>query len=142
MTWSTVLKPNGLLEGRGHLEHHFWGEYHATIFIRFKDVAAARVAKRVLGRGWEVARYKESKKPAPVVRWFGKGEQLDKVLLVLAQYGAVPSKVASVKFSIDSGEPFVIQIPDLPPRNKARAAEEAKRRASYREMEQLSFFKA
>jgi hypothetical protein len=93
----------------GILRHHFWGEYRATIGLRFASSAHARDALPVLGSGWA-----PGNQNAAVLVWHGASAELDTVSDLLASYGANRDKIASCATSIDYGEPFSVTIPIVP----------------------------
>lgn len=88
----------------GQLQHHFWGEYRATIVVKF---ATARLATAALGKfpGFEIHPTEPS-----ALRFFGGGSALRAVEALLKGYGANAKKLTSLAKSIDFGEPFTIAV--------------------------------
>lgn len=93
------------IKGVGVLRHHFHGEYWATIAIQFKNNEEARLAFRS-GKleNWEIGRNKR------FLIWEGGKKELNKCIDVLVSFGAERSKITSLKYSVDYGEDFNIEL--------------------------------
>lgn len=90
----------------GRLRHHFWGDYHATIIVKFANAdLAARALELPQFIGWKV----HQTEPAALV-FHGTGKVLKHVQNVLVSLGASRAKMDSVRYSIDFGEPFTIAV--------------------------------
>jgi hypothetical protein len=93
------------MKAKGILKHHFWGEYFATIILKFEDeISANNILKYNDFNQWKIG------KNPNVLVWHGNSEALDKVKIILANYGADIKKIDSVNKSIDYGEPFEIDV--------------------------------
>jgi hypothetical protein len=90
--------------GKGQLQHHFWGEYYASIAIEFDTPHIANLALEKLN-GWQTI-----KGHPQVISWHGK--EIDETINKLATLGADRNAIASIKYSIDYGEPFEVYIED------------------------------
>jgi len=95
--------------GRGQLQHHFWGTYHASLGIMFHDAAIAADAQRRAFPKWDIS----ERQPKALI-FHGHGDALEAELVNLEAHGADRSKVESVARSIDYGEPFEVEV-DLTP---------------------------
>lgn len=111
MTTADATTAATTVTGQGILQHHFWGEYHATLTIVFERPGYAQLAARVLGPPWRAEPLGFSMNPSPVVACFVDEKVLPAVKEVLVHYGADRNKVNSVATSIDFGEPWTIEIP-------------------------------
>jgi len=96
------------VKAKGQLQHHFWGDYHASIVLVFDDAKAAQDALNVLD-GW-----KAHKKEPRALEWFGKEEAFKLVKAKLVELGADEKKIDSIAKSIDYGEPFTVTISIVP----------------------------
>ena len=94
---------------RGILTHHFHAEYWCAIGLEFETSDIAASVLPVLGHGWSI----NGKEPTVLV-WAGNSNALLVCKTMLASYGADPTKIDSIKTSVDHGEWFEISIP-LPP---------------------------
>jgi hypothetical protein len=93
----------------GILHHHFWGEYCASIGLEFESPEAAADALTVLGEPWKVG-----EKYPNVLVCHPDSKGVSAIKKQLAQYGADPDKIDSLKYSVDRGEPFEITIHIVP----------------------------
>ena len=95
---------------KGQLQHHFWGEYHASIVLAFATEALAEAALPKL------AGFAKHSNPAHwnVLTYHGTGADLKRVEALLVSLGASKKKLTSLAKSIDYGEPFEITV-DLTP---------------------------
>jgi hypothetical protein len=94
---------------KGQLRHHFWGDYKATIVLKFHSPVLASAAVAQLP-GFNV-----HERDTSALVFFGGGEQLKLVEALLVSLGADRKKIRSVRYSIDYGERFEIAV-DLTPR--------------------------
>lgn len=94
------------IKGRGQLQHHFWGEYKASMVLVFDSPESANDALAVLGKAWKL----HSKEPRALT-WFGDSNGLDFEKGQLVGFGANRKKIDSVAKSIDYGEEFFVEIP-------------------------------
>lgn len=94
-----------MINATGQLRHHFWGEYHATIALRFGSPDHARLALAVLPG------FKPHPKSDTAIYWHGTGDDLKPIEDLLVRYGADRRKIGSLRHSIDVGEPFTIDVP-------------------------------
>lgn len=93
------------ITAEGQLRHHFWGDYHASIYLHFaSDIDAAVALAHALPE------WKANPKAPSVIGFHGKGAALESQLAALEALGADMAKVNSVAKSIDVGEPFTITI--------------------------------
>lgn len=92
------------IHARGQLQHHFWGDYKASIGLLFHSSELASEALPAL----------EGFKVHPVdpraLTYFGGGADLKRVEALLVSHGANRKLLTSVAKSIDYGEPFVIWV--------------------------------
>lgn len=97
----------------GRLQHHFWGEYRASMVLVF-DNAPMLDAALAAGKfkNWE----RSEKRPETVLQWFGSGDELDLAVEELVAHGAQKEKIASIAKSIDYGEPFEVELEVSDPR--------------------------
>lgn len=88
----------------GLLRHRFWGEYSAHIVLEFADPssAAAALESGALGEGWQ--------RKAQWLHWTGDSVALETVSDTLAAHGANRSAIASLRRSVDYGEPFEVSV--------------------------------
>jgi hypothetical protein len=91
----------------GQLQHHFWGEYRASMVLLFDSAPMldAALASGML-KAWE----RSEKRPGTVLHWFGSGDELDPAVDELVACGAERRKIASIAKSIDYGEPFEVDF--------------------------------
>lgn len=92
--------------GKGQLRHFFHGEHSAAIAIAFESPLRAAVALRVLGTPWQL--HDKSRRAVFAVV---TGAELERQVEVLASFGADREKIASLRKSVDYGEPFEVEIP-------------------------------
>lgn len=92
---------------KGQLAHHFWGNYHASVALIFSTPAERNTAlsSGMLGGGW-----KPSEKREDAVLWHGDSDALKGMKERMGELGADVSKIDSIRFSIDRGEPFEIDF--------------------------------
>jgi uncharacterized protein YbbC (DUF1343 family) len=97
----------------GRLQHHFWGEYRASMVLLF-DSPLMLDATLATGKfkNWK----RSEKKPETVIHWFGSSDELDVEVDELVTHGAKREKIASIAKSIDYGEPFEIELEAVDPR--------------------------
>jgi hypothetical protein len=88
----------------GQLRHHWWGDYSATIGLRFATAAFASQAAPLL------APFHVSETVPEALVFHGKGAALKAAERVLRTHGADMKKVGSLRFSIDHGEPFTVEV--------------------------------
>jgi hypothetical protein len=102
----------------GQLQHHFWGDYRATIILLFhdRDIAEKAIAK--------LPGFTPHPTDKRAVMFFGGGKELKAVEYLLVGYGASKAKLNSVAKSIDYGEPFTISV-NLAPVDPNPARQEA-----------------
>jgi len=102
------------LKAEGQAKHHFWGEYCQTIALRFASPETASKARDVLNAAipQAKARWNIPEKVPFCLSVFASGADLDAITETLVSFGADPGKLNSLRFSIDYGEPFAIEIPD------------------------------
>lgn len=93
---------------KGQLQHHFWGDYRATIVLLF---ALDYLAQRALAKLPGFEPHPGDKK---ALVYHGGGADLKAVEALLVGYGANHKKLTSLAKSIDYGEPFTITV-DLTP---------------------------
>lgn len=94
-----------IIVAKGQLRHHFWGDYKATIGLKFHDqVLAAHALPQFQGFTQSDA----------VLVWFGGGDDFARVKALLVSMGADEDKIDSCATSIDYGEPFTVDV-DLTP---------------------------
>lgn len=95
-----------ILRGSGRLRHRFWGEYSAVLAIAFPDEATARLAVSRLNTDslqWEQI--------DRGVRIVVDSDQLETVKAHLSTFGADTRAIDSLRFSVDHGEPWTVEIP-------------------------------
>ena len=97
-----------MIIAKGQLQHHFWGEYSATIALQFANADLASQALPQLP-GFEV-----HSKVSSALIYHGTGDDLKATEALLIAKGANPKKLRSLAKSIDFGEPFTIEM-DLTP---------------------------
>jgi hypothetical protein len=90
---------------RGQLQHHFRGDYCATISLQFDTVAHARQAQQTVFTMFKT----HSTAPHALIGTFG-GKALEEVEALLKSHGANMRKVGSLARSTDFGEPFFIKV--------------------------------
>lgn len=93
---------------KGQLQHHFWGDYKATIVLLFHS---RELAEQALAKLPGFALHHVDKR---ALVFFGGGDKLKAVEQLLKEYHADLKKVTSLAKSIDYGEPFTVEI-DLTP---------------------------
>lgn len=105
----------------GRLQHHFWGEYRASMALLF-DSAPMLDAILAAGKfkGWE----RSEKKPDTVLHWFGDRDALEVAMDELAAHGADRNKIDSIARSIDYGEPFEVEFEADDPRQASLFGED------------------
>lgn len=86
----------------GQLQHHFWGDYRATICLRFATEALAQQAQARAFPNWVVR--------GELLGFHGGGEALKAEEATLVRHGADRKKLTSLRFSIDRGEPFTVTV--------------------------------
>ena len=101
-----TLTESAILKARGLLQHHFWGDYVATIVLAFTSASEAAQAQREVFKDWEI-----SKKNPSAIRFHGGGKELDAVEALLVKFGADAKKLKSMAKSIDYGEEFTVSVP-------------------------------
>lgn len=106
---------------QGQLKHHFWGEYSATICLRFESpedclkgidilnqvptgTFTNACGGRSVSHGWV-----QAIKPEGAIADMG-GEQLEKTIDLLESFGADRKLITSMRKSIDRGEVFEFEI--------------------------------
>lgn len=109
-----------LITGKGLLQHHFWGNYSATILLRFPTAADCEAAVKALALPSDTWRdacgrllkseWNQSEKQPEVCGFFGGGETLEKVIKKLVELGGDKNKIESMSTSVDRGEPFTVNI--------------------------------
>ena len=87
----------------GQLQHHWWGEYHATIVLRFQTREHAAAALACFDA------FKQSTDKPEYLYFHGFGADLHRAESQLRAAGADMRKVGSLKYSIDAGEPFTVK---------------------------------
>ena len=100
------------LQAQGGLQHHFWGDYCATVSLKFDCPDCVNLALPKL--------------PAiPGVKWRSKGEyvatlvdgaHLEQLKPALGKLGADVAAIDSVEHSIDYGDPFTVTVEVEDPR--------------------------
>ena len=102
------------MKGEGLARHHFWGDYAQSIALRFPNPACASLAAERLNQAIPEAkaRWRIPEKAPFCVSVFASGADLDAITATLAFFGADLGKVQSLRFSVDVGEPFTVEIPD------------------------------
>ena len=90
---------------RGRLQHHFWGEYCATIVLIFGSEYCALQAHSAVFPMFKV----HDTDIRVLIGTFSKA-QLRTVESLLRQHGADMDKVSSLRYSIDYSEPFTIDV--------------------------------
>jgi len=99
------------IKAKGQLRHRFHGDYSVVIVLVFGSEEEAALALTKL-TGWSA-----SEKTSKCLVWSGDSEELEVVSDVLEGYGAERRKIASLRYSIDYGEPFEVEI-ELPEKNQ------------------------
>ena len=99
-----------IIHGTGRLQHHFWGDYHATLALRFdtREMASSAIPKLVpvgFPKSWSL--FPDGK---PVVGIFVNSKELDTLIEHLVSLGADRDAITSHKHSIDYGEPFGVIV--------------------------------
>jgi hypothetical protein len=92
----------------GALQHHFWGTYAASIALKFATPELAAQAAPLL------APFTQSDRVPSALVFHGSGAALKAAEATLKAHGADMKKVSSIRYSIDRGEPFTIEV-DLTP---------------------------
>lgn len=93
-----------IIIAKGQLQHHFWGEYAATIALKFATEALALQSLPQLP-GFE----RHSSVPSALI-YHGTGDDLKNTEDLLVSLGANRKKLTSLAKSIDYGEPFTIEV--------------------------------
>jgi hypothetical protein len=99
---------------KGQLQHHFWGNYVATIALIFASRELAEKAAPHL-----VPFHLPDNANAPGLVFHGGGAELKAAEATLKAHGANMKKVGSLAKSIDYGEPFTIEVELAPAGPKA-----------------------
>ena len=94
---------------RGQLQHHFWGDYSASIGLMFGTASLARQAQASTLTEWKV-----STAHPDVLQFHGTGAALKAQENPLVRLGADRKKLTSLAKSIDYGEPFTITLNTAP----------------------------
>ena len=106
----------------GILQHHFWGDYSASIALRFPsegDCAAAlpllqpkviqdfwdACGRQCVGKGWQQSREKPN-----LASIHAGGSMLEEVIGILVAYGADRKDIESLATSVDYGKPFRVEM--------------------------------
>ena len=111
-----------MVEAKGRLRHHFWGDYRATIALAFLDAGSAADALIILGKGWKLS----EREPKALI-WHGGGEDFERVKAQLAGFGLKidpcgrkdcrrqcrDASIDGVPHSIDLGPAFTVEIPTV-----------------------------
>lgn len=97
-----------LITAEGRLKHHFWGEYRATIALKFATPELATAALP------QFPDWKQSDKVPSALTFFGDRDAVTKQEDLLERLGADRRKISSLAKSIDWGEPFTVAV-DLTP---------------------------
>jgi hypothetical protein len=95
----------------GQLFHHFWGDYCADIILFFENAdQAAAVANSGLlnNEAWGV--WKLGKKDPTCMVINVNSDQLSILKKCLGDLGADTEKISSLKYSVDHGEEFEIEM--------------------------------
>ena len=103
-----------ILKAQGQARHHFWGEYAQSIALRFASPEVASKARERLNSTLPEtkAKWNIPDKVPFCLSVFASGADLDAITASLASFGADLDKVQSLRFSVDCGEPFEIEIPE------------------------------
>jgi len=96
------------IAAKGQLRHYFHGSYAAAIALVFENDRDAAKCLSFLGDGWKLL-----KEPC-ALGWYGAGDQLKVCEQTLGKFGADINKIASLKHSIDFGEPFEVSFEVVP----------------------------
>ncbi len=101
-----------IITARGQLQHHFWGDYCATIRLGFASRQEAELARPLLQAAelQDIRMWQLGTMGAPTLRIFVDADQLEIVEKVLVSFGADPDAIGSTAHSIDYGDPFSIAI--------------------------------
>lgn len=97
-----------LITAEGRLKHHFWGEYRATIALKF---ATPELAAQALP---QFPDWKQSEIVPSALTFFGDRDAVTKQEDLLVTLGADRRKISSLAKSIDFGEAFTVTV-DLTP---------------------------
>jgi hypothetical protein len=95
-----------IIQAKGQLQHHFWGEYCASIYLQFHSEDLALQAQALAFPNW--------KHKGSVLGFHGTGAALKAEEATLVAHGADRKKISSLKYSIDRGEVFTVNV-DLTP---------------------------
>lgn len=93
---------------KGQLQHHFWGDYSATIVLKFHSAA---LADKAIGK---LPGFTQHHREPSALTFHGGGSALKQVEALLKGYGADAKKMGSLRYSVDYGEPFEIAV-DIAP---------------------------
>ena len=97
--------------GKGQLRHHFWGDYRATIALRF---GTADYAARALA---QLPGFTQHPEVPEALVFFGGGRELQQAEAALVAHKADSRKIGSLRHSVDYGEPFTVEV-DITPAAK------------------------
>lgn len=92
--------------GRGQLRHRWWGDYSAVLALDFGEVSAPVLQELIAQEfpGWQVL-------ARGIIGRTVSSAELKAEKAHLARLGADPAKIDSIRFSIDYGEPFLVDVP-------------------------------
>jgi hypothetical protein len=102
------------------LQHHFWGNYYASLVLVFESkeaVDAVESSGSLNGEAWGT--WKRNPKSDKVLNWHGPGEKFEALKKRLVALGADPKKIDSVAKSIDYGEKFFVEVHADDPRQQS-----------------------
>jgi len=91
--------------GKGQLQHHFWGDYCATICIQWYSPAIALQSLAAFPQ------FSIHPRESRAIVFSGGGKDLKAAEASLRDHGADMRKVGSLAKSIDFGEVFSVSIP-------------------------------
>ena len=107
------------LIARGQLQHHFWGDYSATVYLEFDSIdgaALVQLSTALIPKASGIVWKQGSSKYGNTLGTYVTNEQLDQLIPLLVKLGADRASITSVAHSIDYGDPFEITIEVEDPR--------------------------
>lgn len=98
-----------IILGHGQLKHHFWGDYAASIGVKFHSADLAKLAQERA-----LPQFTINEQHPEVLQFHGTGAALKGAEAALVAAGADRKKIGSLRFSIDYGEPFTVEVNTAP----------------------------
>lgn len=106
------------LTAKGQLQHHFWGDYHASVGLAFETPEDAALALPKLWPANSPSPWKIGKN-AKIIVAVVNSAQLEELKAHCGTLGADVGKIDSCDHSIDYGDPFTVTVDVEDPRQMA-----------------------